>query len=190
MFSLTRHILCALFVVVAAGWYFWVALVEHYLTSGSHRDMFAWSLLFFAIFVIALIRTLIVTVVQFAGKKIDGLLLCRGIFIAAAVTSFWFRFDLISAADRVFLWANERSFTAKLSSITTRPNSGAVLHQISWYDVHKLLFYIDYRPLEDGLMSSDTSDALVGGLIGYSGCKVYVRRLQPNFYILNIDCRG
>jgi hypothetical protein len=182
-----RHISCALLFIVAAGWYFWVALVQYYLTSGSHRDMFAWSLLFFAIFGIALIRTFIVAVVQSARKKIDGLLLCRLVFIAAAITSFWFRFDLISAADRVFLWANERSFKEIASS--RHPNSGVILHQISWYNAHKLLFYIDSRTLEDGIMSSNASDALVGGLIGYSGCKVNVSRLQPNFYILNIDCR-
>jgi hypothetical protein len=185
-----RHISCALLFLVAAGWYFWVELVQYYLTSGSHRDMFVWSLLFFAIFGIALIRTFILTVAQLTRKKIDGLLLCRVAFIAAAITSFWFRFDLILAADRVFLWAKERSFTTKLASITTRPNPGAILHQISWYNVHKLLFYIDSRPLEDGIMSPNTSDELVARLIGFSECKVNVRRLQPNFYILNVDCRG
>jgi hypothetical protein len=182
--SAVLRAVCALLLIIASGFYFFLNLVDDYLALDHHRDSFYPDLIPAAIFFFLIIGALVsffVNVFRHRGDR--SCTTCLFLFVVCAFISLWFRSNTFYAADRTFLWANEDYFRTKISS-----DSATVVHTRSSVNFHKMIVYSGLRPIRDGRLSLEEIDALGTEFTGLRSCGIDSRYLKDDFYVLRTYC--
>jgi uncharacterized membrane protein YphA (DoxX/SURF4 family) len=109
---MVRRTLCLLSLIAAAGFHFFIELIDNYSSIDKYRDYFDRdSLLYLALDILTLAAAIAVIVGLFRRQK-ASVIICRGLFVVCASLSFWFVSDLKFLSDYVFFSLRETEFRA------------------------------------------------------------------------------
>jgi hypothetical protein len=183
-----RRILCLLSLVAAAGFPFFIELLDNYSSIDKYRDYFDRDSLFYLAFDILTFVVGIAVIVGLFRRQKASVIIYRGLFVACASLSFWFVSDLKFLGDYVFFSLRETEFRA---AVVAAGHSAAnvVLQDWSNYNFHKRFVYTGPQSLPDGRrLSLDEIDSFGGDLDWVRGCEIYPRHLRDYFYAPNIYC--
>lgn len=182
-----RRVLCALLPIAAAGFHFFVELLDNYSSIDEHRDDFDRDSLLYLAFDILTLAVAIAVIVGLLRRQKASVIICRALFVVCASLSFWFVFDLKFLGDYVFFSLRETEFRAAV--VAGGGGATSILQGWSDYNFHKLFVYTGPQSLPDGRrLSLDEIDSFGGDLDWVRGCDIEPRHLRDHFYVLNIYC--
>lgn len=185
--STMSHVFCFFLLVLAAGFFFFLDLLNDYLSLDQNRDSFYPDLLPILIFFSLIIGAFVGLIFSALRRPRNSRLICYLLFITCACTSLWFRPTVFFLADQAFLWANETHFRAKINA-TNASHPAIIVHIRSSVNFHKLIIYSTSGPLPEGVLSLNAIDKLGTELMGLRGCKIDSRSLRNDFYALRTYC--
>jgi hypothetical protein len=181
-----RRVLCVLLPIAAAGFHFFVGLLDNYSSIDKYRDYFDRDSLLYLAFDILAFATAIAVIVGLFRRQKASVIICRGLFVVCASLSFWFVSDLKFLSDYVFFSLRETEFRAAV--VAGGGGATSILPGWSDYNFHKLFVHVGPQSLPDGRLSLNEIDSFGGDLDWVRGCKLYARHLRDHFYVLNIYC--
>lgn len=183
-----RRIVCLLSLLFAGGFYFFLNLLDNYLTiDDGVPDVFLVDSVLLTAFDVLTAGVALAFFVGLSRRQKRSVLACRFLFVASAVLSLWFRVELTYLSSRVFLSLNEPSFRNKIEAAGGTAST-VVLHWESSANIYAVFVYSGSRSLPDGRMSREAIDAFAD-LEELKGCRFYSKHLRDQFYNIYIDCR-